>query len=100
VGLELKAMSKKIYVGNLPYSATEEELRALFGQYGEVDSVAVVKDRETGQARGFGFVEMEPAAASKAIEALDGSDMQGRTLKVNEAKPREDRGGGGRRSRW
>lgn len=93
---------KKLYVGNLPFSATEQELRDLFGQHGTVDTVNVITDRETGQPRGFGFIEMSEGADS-AISALDGSDMGGRNLKVNEARPREDRGGGGGgggRPRW
>jgi RNA recognition motif-containing protein len=87
-------MSKKIYVGNLPYSATEDEIRQLFSSYGQVDSVSLVTDRETGRPRGFGFVEMSSGAA-EAIQALDQSAMGGRTLNVNEARPREPRGGGG-----
>jgi len=85
----------KIYVGNLPYSATEDELRELFGAHGDVTSVSLVNDRETGRPRGFGFVEMEDGA-EKAIAALDGKEVGGRTLKVNEARPREGGGGGGR----
>ena len=91
-------MSKKLYVGNLPFTSTEEELRTLFGQHGSVDSVNVITDRETGQARGFAFVEMsEPSAASDAIKALDGTQLGGRALKVNEAqdKQRSDSGSGG-----
>ncbi len=88
-------MSKKIYVGNLPFTATEDSVRDHFGQHGEVHSVAIITDRDTGQSRGFGFVEMADGDADKAIGALDGSDMGGRSLKVNEAKPRENRGGGG-----
>ena len=79
----------KIYVGNLPYSATEDELRELFSAHGEVSSVSLVNDRETGRPRGFGFVEMAGEEAEAAIQALDGSQMGGRTLKVNEARPRE-----------
>ncbi|HVS03799.1 MAG TPA: RNA-binding protein [Thermoanaerobaculia bacterium] len=93
---------KKLYVGNLPFSATEHEIRELFGQHGTVDSVNVITDRETGQPRGFGFVEMSEGGDT-AIRALDGAEMGGRNLKVNEARPREDRGGGGggpRRQRW
>jgi RNA recognition motif-containing protein len=92
---------KKLYVGNLSYTATEAELRELFGQHGSVASVSLVTDRETGQPRGFGFVEMENGAES-AISALDGKEVGGRNLKVNEARPREDRGGGGgpRRDRY
>ncbi len=84
-------MAKNIYVGNLPWSATEDEVRNAFAVYGEVISVRLVEDRETGRPRGFGFVEMEDAGADKAIEALDGSDFGGRTLKVNEARPRQPR---------
>ncbi|HET9767346.1 MAG TPA: RNA-binding protein [Thermoanaerobaculia bacterium] len=94
----------KIYVGNLPYSATEDELRELFSAHGEVSSVSLVNDRETGRPRGFGFVEMVGEEAEAAIQALDGSQMGGRTLKVNEARPRENSGGGGggfrQRPRW
>ena len=84
-------MSKSIYVGNLPLSATEEQVQALFAEYGKVLSVKLISDRETGRARGFGFVEMEDADALKAIEALDNQDFGGRTLRVNEAKPRAPR---------
>jgi RNA recognition motif-containing protein len=80
---------KNIYVGNLPWSTTEDDLRRTFGQYGEVQSAKVIMDRETGRSRGFGFVEMEDDAADQAIQALNGQDMGGRGLKVNEAKPRE-----------
>jgi len=80
---------KNIYVGNLPWSTTEDDLRRAFGQYGEVQSAKVIMDRETGRSRGFGFVEMEDEAADQAIQALNGQDMGGRSLKVNEAKPRE-----------
>ncbi|HNT34187.1 MAG TPA: RNA-binding protein [bacterium] len=90
-------MSKRIYVGNLAFSTTESELRELFEQFGQVDSVNVVSDRQTGRSRGFAFVEMESEAADASIRELDGKDFGGRNLKVNEAKPREDdrRGGGG-----
>ena len=92
-------MSKRIYVGGLPYSATEEDLENLFAAHGTVKDATVITDRYTGQAKGFGFVEMEiDAEAEKAISALNGTEMGGRTLTVNEAKPREDRprsGGGG-----
>ena len=77
-----------IYVGNLPFSTTSSDLEELFSQYGAVDSAAVINDRDTGRSRGFGFVEMEGAAGKTAIEELDGSDFGGRTLKVNEARPR------------
>ena len=85
---------KKLYVGNLPYSATEEGIETLFSQYGELESVTLIKDRDTGRAKGFGFVEfVNQADAEKALE-LDGKDFEGRTLKVNMAKQRESGGGG------
>ncbi len=84
-------MSKSIYVGNLPWSATEEQVQALFAEYGKVISVKLISDRETGRARGFGFVEMEDADAPAAIQALDNHEFGGRTLRVNEAKPRAPR---------
>ncbi len=88
-------MSKKIYVGNLPFSATEDSVRELFQQHGTVESVNLISDRETGRPRGFGFVEMDDEGADKAISALEGTSMDGRNLQVNLARPREDRGGGG-----
>ncbi len=88
-------MSKKIYVGNLPFSATEDSVRELFQQHGTVESVNLISDRETGRPRGFGFVEMADEGADKAISALEGTSMDGRNLRVNLARPREDRGGGG-----
>ncbi len=93
---------KKIYVGNLPWSATDDEVSQLFGQHGEVNSVALITDRETGRPRGFGFVEMEDEAANAAISALDGYEMGGRPLRVNEAqdRPRRGGGGGGGGGRW
>jgi cold-inducible RNA-binding protein len=79
-----------IYVGNLPYSTTESDLEGLFSEHGDVDRAAVITDRETGRSRGFGFVEMpDDDAARKAIEALDGYEMDGRRLNVNEARPRQ-----------
>jgi len=84
-------MSKNIYVGNLPWSATEEEVRKAFEAYGPVTSVKLVQDRETGRPRGFGFVEMEGEGALEAIEAMDGKEFGGRSLKVNEARPRAER---------
>lgn len=84
-------MSKSLYVGNLPWSATEADVRDLFSAHGEVLSVKLITDRETGRARGFGFVEMENNAASAAVEALDNYTFGGRNLKVNEARPREER---------
>jgi cold-inducible RNA-binding protein len=86
----------KIYVGNLPFSATESEVRDLFAQHGTVDSVALPTDRETGRPRGFGFVEMPQADAQKAMQALNGFNMCGRPLRVNEAQDRPRTGGGGR----
>ena len=89
-------MGKKLYVGNLPFSVTETELRELFGRHGSVDSVNVITDRETGRPRGFAFVEMtEPSAATDAIRALDGTQFGGRALKVNEAQDKQRSGGGG-----
>jgi RNA recognition motif-containing protein len=84
---------KKIYVGNLPFSSTEDEIRQLFAQYGTVSSVALITDRDTGAPRGFGFVEMEEGG-DEAISSLNNHELGGRNLKVNEAKPREQR------SRW
>ena len=86
-------MAQKLYVGNLPFSATEDQIRELFAQYGEVQSVNLIADRDTGRPRGFGFVEMENA--QEAIRALDGQPFEGRDLKVNEARDRGSRGGGG-----
>ena len=84
-----------IYVGNLPFSATEEQVREFFSAHGEVQRVHLVTDRETGRPRGFGFVEMDDAEGRAAIEALNGKDLDGRPLTINEARPREERGGGG-----
>jgi RNA recognition motif-containing protein len=86
-----------IYVGNLPFSATEEEVRQLFEKHGKVESVKLINDRETGRPRGFGFVEMSAADAPKAIAALNGHSMEGRSLRVNEAqdKPQGRSGGAG-----
>ena len=82
-----------IYVGNLPFQATEDEVREAFEAYGSVLSVRLITDRETGRPRGFGFVEMgSDSEANAAIEALNGSDMGGRALRVNSARPRDDRG--------
>jgi RNA recognition motif-containing protein len=86
----------KIYVGNLPFSATENDVRALFEQHGTVQSVALINDRETGRPRGFGFVEMSSADAQRAIQSLNGKDMGGRPLRINEAQERQGGGGGGR----
>jgi RNA recognition motif-containing protein len=81
----------RIYCGNLPFSTTDVELRNLFSEFGTVNDASIVSDRETGRSRGFGFVDMEPDGAGAAIEALDGKDYKGRNLKVNEARPREER---------
>jgi cold-inducible RNA-binding protein len=86
----------KLYVGNLSFDATEQDLRDAFGEVGTVESVNIIEDRDTGRSRGFGFVEMSSKSeGQEAISQLDGKEMDGRNLKVNEAKPREDRGGGG-----
>ncbi len=90
-------MTTKLYVGNLPWSTSEEELRQMFTEMGTVESVALITDRETGRSRGFGFVELDEEGAQKAISELNGKDMGGRALRVNEAqdKPRRTGGGGG-----
>ena len=102
-------MNKKLYVGNLPYSVTESTLRELFGGAGEIVSVTLITDRVTGSSKGFGFVEMSTEAeAQKAIDTINGQEVDGRALKVAEARPpRSDRGGdrrrgggGGRYDRW
>lgn len=97
-------MSINIYVGNLSFDTKEDELRDLFGAYGTVESAKIISDRFTGRSRGFGFVEMpEREEGMKAIEELDSKDFGGRSLKVNEARPRRSGGGGGgdnRRNRW
>jgi RNA recognition motif-containing protein len=85
----------KLYVGNLSFQTSSDDLNTLFGQAGTVESAAVVEDRETGRSRGFGFVEMSSKEeGAKAIEQFNGKEINGRNLNVNEAKPREDRGGG------
>ena len=104
-------MSKKLYVGNLAFQTTEEELNGLFSQFGAVESVTIITDRDTGRSKGFGFVVMEDADADKAIEQLNGSQLGGRNLTVNEARPMVKRefndrgrgrggGGGGGRKRY
>ena len=100
-------MGKNIYVGNMSFDTTQDRLQELFGAYGEITSVNIITDRDTGRPRGFAFVEMATdEAASAAIRALDGQEVDGRTLKVNEAKPRAPRSGGrggsrgGNRNRW
>lgn len=90
---------KNIFVGNLSFGATEDAVRSLFEAYGTVERVSIVTDRDSGQPRGFGFVEMtNDAEAEKAIAALNGHELGGRTLNVNEARPKTDRGSGGGRS--
>ncbi|MGB5161092.1 MAG: RNA-binding protein [Thermoanaerobaculia bacterium] len=84
---------KKIYVGNLSFNTTEDDLRQLFTEHGTVESVKLITDRQTGQSRGFGFVEMDPATADTAISALNGTTLGDRSLTVNEARPRRDGGG-------
>ena len=98
---------KNIFVGNLSFGATEDAVRSMFEAYGTVDRVSIVTDRDTGQARGFGFVEMSnDTEGMNAISALNGRDLDGRALNVNEARPKTDRGsggrgyGGGRNKRW
>jgi RNA recognition motif-containing protein len=86
----------KLYVGNLPFSATDESVRTLFSPHGTVEKVSVVMDRDTGRPRGFAFVEMSSADAARAMQALNGTDFDGRSLKVNEAQDRGRSGGGGR----
>ncbi len=86
----------KLYVGNLPFTATEEAVHALFAKHGTVEKVSLISDRDTGRPRGFGFVEMSTSDASRAMQALNGTDFDGRALKVNEAQERERSGGGNR----
>ncbi|MEX2280252.1 MAG: RNA-binding protein [Acidimicrobiia bacterium] len=85
----------KLYVGNLPFTTSSEDLSRMFAGYGAVESAEVVTDRDTGRSRGFGFVEMGDEDGRRAIEELDGNDVGGRRLTVNEARPRQPRGGGG-----
>src|SRR5689334_25393502 len=87
---------KRIYVGNLSYQTTEADLSDLFEQVGQVESVNIITDRDTGRSKGFGFVEMAADEAEKAIAQFNGTELNGRTLTVNEARPREERSGGGR----
>ena len=89
-------MSKRIYVGNLSYQTTENDLTTLFEQAGQVESVNIITDRDTGRSKGFGFVEMSAEDADKAIAQFNGAEVNGRALTVNEARPREERSGGGR----
>lgn len=85
----------KLFIGNLPFSATEQSVRALFEPHGTIESLALINDRDTGRPRGFGFIEMSSADASKAMQALNGKDFEGRALKVNEAQAKDRSGGGG-----
>ena len=89
-------MAKKVFVGNLPFQTTDNDLTDLFSQYGEVESVSIITDRDTGRSKGFGFVAMNDDSAEKAIAGLNGSDFNGRSLTVNEAKPMVKRDFGGR----
>ena len=89
---------KKLYVGNLPFTATEDEITEMFGQHGTVHSVALINDRETGRPRGFGFVEVDDNDLSNMIQNLDGKELGGRALRVNEAQDKPRGGGGG--GRW
>ena len=97
-------MGKKLYVGNLPFSATDDTLRQIFEQAGAVESAKVISDRDTGRSKGFGFVEMSSdKEASEAINRFNGADFEGRAMTVNEARPmapRDNRSGGGRRDRY
>ncbi len=89
-------VSNKLYVGGLPYSTTDRQLEEVFSEHGTVESARVITDRMTGRSRGFGFVEMSsPEEAESAANALNGTQLEGRNITVNEAKPRENRGGGG-----
>ena len=94
-------MGRKLYVGNLAYSVSEDDLRQAFSACGDVDSVNLIMDRDTGHSKGFGFVEMSTdSEAQKAIQELNGTSLDNREIKVNEAKPRERRSGGGGGGRW
>ena len=89
----------KLYVGNLPFTATDESVRALFEPHGTIDKLALINDRETGRPRGFGFIEMSDADASRAMNALNGKDFEGRPLRISAAQERSPGGGGGGQSR-
>ena len=90
----------KLYVGNLSYTTTDATLNELFSPFGQVESARVITDRDSGTSKGFGFVEMSNSDAAKAMGALNGREIDGRAIRVNEAKPQENRGGGGGRGRW
>jgi RNA recognition motif-containing protein len=92
-------LSKKIYVGNLSFQATEDQVRGMFSEFGAIESLAMINDRDTGRFRGFAFVEMEDSAANAAIKALNGKEVESRELTVNEARPREERPAGGGNNR-
>jgi hypothetical protein len=92
----VRFLMTKLYVGNLPFTATEDAVRALFAPHGTVESLSLISDRETGRARGFGFVEMSATDASRAMQALNGTDFEGRPLKINEAQERSRSGGSSR----
>ena len=96
----MKELSKKVYVGNLSFDATEEQVSEMFAQYGKVDSIAMITDRDSGRFRGFCFIEMEDSAANAAIKGLNDTDLDGRMLRVNEARPRENRNGGRQSNRF
>ena len=92
---------KKIYVGNLPFTTTEDKVRELFSPHGEIESIALITDQVTGRPRGFGFVEMSNEGADAAIKALDGQEVDGRNLRISEARPRNSGGGGSQnRQSW
>ena len=93
-------MSKTLFVGNLPFNTTEQILRETFAKHGEVQAARIITDRETGRSRGFGFVEMADADADAAVEGLNGFELSGRAITVNEAKPRDERPAGARRPRY
>ena len=96
LNLKVNNMGKKLYVGNLAYSTTDQDISDLFSQAGTVESVSIITDRDTGRSKGFGFVEMaNDDEAGQAIEKFNGQELEGRPLTVNEARPKEDRGGGG-----
>jgi RNA recognition motif-containing protein len=90
----------KLYVGNLSYTTNDSTLNDLFSPFGQVESARVITDRDSGTSKGFGFVEMSNSDANKAMGALNGREIDGRAIRVNEAKPQENRGGGGGRGRW
>lgn len=91
---------KKIYVGNLPFTTTEDKLRELFAVHGDIESINLITDQVTGRPRGFGFVEMSSEDAAEAIKALDGQELDGRNLRISEARPRRDNGGSQSRQGW